>query len=302
MWCAVAAPTWPSFLQCLATIAAVVLLLLSQPWWALVLLAAGIAVVAMLAGGDQPLWSAAGVGYIGLPSLALVWLHGDSGNGMLAVLFLVVVVAAADIGAFVSGRSIGGPRLWPALSPNKTWAGFVGGVLAAALAAFGFALSIGHLAPLRMVAIAVPLAIIAAAGDLFESAVKRRFGKKDMSGLIPGHGGVLDRVDGLIVASMVAATAALLADAAHPAAAYWAGRRWQGYRDRQCRCERRSPGWRRAAASAVAAGRSAPLRVSMLRRHRARRPRRHRPHRRRAACLSAGRNLQQLRESAGSMR
>lgn len=206
-------------LQCLATIAAVVLLLLSQPWWALVLLAAGIAVVAMLAGGDQPLWTAAGVGYIGLPSLALVWLHGDSGNGMLAVLFLVVVVAAADIGAFVSGRSIGGPRLWPALSPNKTWAGFVGGVMAAALTAFGFALSIGHVAPLRMVAIAVPLAIIAAAGDLFESAVKRRFGKKDMSGLIPGHGGVLDRVDGLIVASMVAATAALLADAAHPAVA-----------------------------------------------------------------------------------
>lgn len=157
-------------------------------------------------------WRGFGVLYIGLPCLALVGLRLEQPNGYLAVLFVIVVVAVTDTGAFVFGRLIGGPKLWPRVSPKKTWAGFLGGAAAALAAAYGFAAAIGHAMPIRMLGIAAVLSVVSVAGDLFELAAKRRFGRKDMSALIPGHGGVLDRVDGLIFAALAAMLFALIAD------------------------------------------------------------------------------------------
>ena len=146
----------------------------------------------------------AGVPYLGLGAAALLWLRAGHGSGRLAVLFVVLVVWASDIGAYAVGRLIGGPLLAPAVSPGKTWAGAAGGLLAAA--AVGFA----GLHP-GSALLAGGLGIAAQAGDLMESAMKRGFGVKDSGWLMPGHGGLLDRFDGLLTAAPAAAAAALLA-------------------------------------------------------------------------------------------
>lgn len=161
----------------------------------------------------NPLWLAAGVAYVGMPCLAMAWLRASLGEGLATLLWVLALVWATDTGGYVAGRGLGGPKLAPRVSPNKTWAGLIGGMVAAA--AVGLATS--FLAPGVAAWIAVPLsaalAVVEQAGDLFESAVKRRFGVKDSSRLIPGHGGVLDRVDGLLAVSL--AVAALSGAAGH---------------------------------------------------------------------------------------
>jgi phosphatidate cytidylyltransferase len=162
-----------------------------------------------LKGSRKSAWAAFGAVYFMAPSVALVWLreNADDGRGFLLLLF--AIVWGADTGGYVAGRLVGGPKLSPKISPAKTWAGAVGGLVAGGLAAglsapllFGAAANVGH------VAMGASLGLASILGDMAESAFKRNFGIKDMSGFIPGHGGVLDRLDGMIFAT-VAVTAVL---------------------------------------------------------------------------------------------
>lgn len=154
-------------------------------------------------------WAMLGAAYVIAPSIALIWLRENADYGRGFVLLLFAIVWAADTGGYIGGRLVGGPKLSPTISPAKTWAGAVGGVIMGALAAaifapffFGQSPDIGH------IAMGAGLGLASIFGDIAESACKRRFGLKDMSGFIPGHGGVLDRLDGMIFAT-VAVTAAL---------------------------------------------------------------------------------------------
>jgi phosphatidate cytidylyltransferase len=144
--------------------------------------------------------AAGGVLYVGLPATALVWLRNSIPGGLEHVLWLLVVVSATDIGAYVAGRSIGGPKLAPRISPGKTWAGLLGGMAGAALCGGLLALAFGAGFALAA-SVGAGLAVVAQAGDLFESALKRRVGVKDSGRLIPGHGGLLDRIDGVVFAA-----------------------------------------------------------------------------------------------------
>ncbi len=167
-------------------------------------------------------WLGFGVIYIGLAGLALIHLRGDAGAGLRNVLFLFLVVWASDIGAYMVGRWLGGPKLAPAISPNKTWSGSAGGLLSA-MAAGGLAAylmeSAGVAVPLpKVLLVAFILGLLAQAGDLFESWIKRRFHVKDTSSLIPGHGGLLDRLDAVLAA---APAAALLGILLGPGEALW---------------------------------------------------------------------------------
>lgn len=150
----------------------------------------------------------AGLLYVVLPATALIFLRQQPGQGLALALWTLVIVWATDIGAFFAGRAIGGPKLAPKLSPNKTWAGLIGGMAAALLVGAGVA-AISGLAPPYWIA-GAPLAAAAQMGDLFESWLKRRSGVKDSGKLLPGHGGVLDRLDGVVpVAVLVAAGVAV---------------------------------------------------------------------------------------------
>lgn len=151
------------------------------------------------------LWTVGGVLYLGGGAWALMYLRDLSSIGYYAVLFLLVTVWATDSGAYAIGRLVGGPKLIPSISPKKTWAGLVGGMALAALAGvlLGYFL---HLPRQGLLAgLAAGLALVTQAGDLFESWVKRRFGVKDSGSLIPGHGGILDRIDGLLLAALALA-------------------------------------------------------------------------------------------------
>ncbi|MGB8602724.1 MAG: phosphatidate cytidylyltransferase [Rhizomicrobium sp.] len=171
---------------------------------ALVLSVAVIAIAAFQAARrNHPLWHAAGTLYLGIPALALVALRGLP-HGSWLILCLFLMVWATDTGALVAGNLIGGAKLAPKISPNKTWAGFFGGVAAAAIVAVVIALIVGGRVGLAA-ALGAGLAVAAHVGDLFESAFKRRFHVKDSSDLIPGHGGVLDRIDSTLAAVAVLA-------------------------------------------------------------------------------------------------
>ena len=170
--------------------------------------------------GSDRLVAAFGIPYVGVSCVALIWLRDDPHAGLLQIVFLLLTVWANDIGAFAVGKIIGGPRLAPAISPAKTWAGFVGGVAASALVGGAVTLAwggSGH-APWIAAGLGALLAVVGQGGDLFESAVKRRYKVKDSGGLIPGHGGLLDRIDGLLAAAPVLA---LVQAAIGPAAAWW---------------------------------------------------------------------------------
>jgi phosphatidate cytidylyltransferase len=152
-------------------------------------------------------WLAFGVLYIGIAGIALIELRHDNEAGRDNVLFLIAVVWASDIGAYVFGRLIGGPKLAPSISPGKTWSGAVGGLLCCMVVG---ALAATWATPfpddtLKATIIAGVLGIATQLGDLLESAFKRHFDVKDSSALIPGHGGLLDRLDGLLAAAPVAA-------------------------------------------------------------------------------------------------
>ncbi|MQW87176.1 phosphatidate cytidylyltransferase [Sinorhizobium saheli] len=149
-------------------------------------------------------WLPGGIVYAGLTGISLAAIRGADDLGLMAMLFVFAVVWATDIFAYFTGRTLGGPKLAPAISPGKTWSGAIGGTICGVLA--GVAVFMAHfsLEDLRIPAIAFVLSVASQIGDLFESYVKRRFGVKDSSRLIPGHGGVMDRVDGLIFACIAA--------------------------------------------------------------------------------------------------
>jgi phosphatidate cytidylyltransferase len=165
---------------------------------------------------SDPWWSAAGVYYAGFPAIALIAIRQDPDYGFYAIIYLFLVVWCADTGAFFTGRVFGGPKLAPSISPNKTWSGLLGGALAAFAAGVAFGLYLGRTSIVMIGAQSVLLALISQAGDLGESAVKRFFGVKHSSGLIPGHGGVLDRLDSLVFAAIGAGLIAVVADPLKP--------------------------------------------------------------------------------------
>ncbi|MGH6879549.1 MAG: phosphatidate cytidylyltransferase [Hypericibacter sp.] len=201
--------------------------------WAMVLLAA--AAVLLLGFGQVPLalwallggalllglvaslgegwvagaWVSLGILYAGLPSLALVWLRYDPVSGLATLLWVLFLVWAVDTAAYTAGKLIGGPKLIPRVSPSKTWAGLAGGAAGAAIIGYLAACWAGQPNPWLLTGLSLLLALAEQAGDIFESAVKRRFGVKDSSGLIPGHGGILDRVDGLVAVALIVAGFAL---------------------------------------------------------------------------------------------
>lgn len=193
------------------------LLMLSDRHYALSLLLLG-AAAAALAVPRQSVWSFSGLLVAGAAALPIIALRGDGPLGLWAVLFIYAVVWATDIFAYFTGRLLGGPKLWPRVSPNKTWSGALGGTAAAVAAGVAVAAvgGIAHLLPLA--AVAAGLSIVSQAGDLAESAVKRHCGVKDASRLIPGHGGLLDRLDGFAAASLAALLLAELRLAVDPAA------------------------------------------------------------------------------------
>jgi phosphatidate cytidylyltransferase len=179
---------------------------------ALVLLAGATAAGIVMNGGlsrTRPL--AFGIPYLGLGAVALVWMRQLPVGGGANVIVLLLIVWASDIGAYAAGRAIGGPRLAPAISPGKTWSGAAGGVLAAAATGLAASSVLGN-GPIswRPVAFAVLIGIIGQAGDLFESQLKRDFGVKDSGSIIPGHGGLLDRLDAVLTAAPAAALLALI--------------------------------------------------------------------------------------------
>lgn len=192
------------------TIAGVVALVLTAPFLAIANVNAALVVLALglIAVGfrtTQPrLWAMAGFLYAAAAQVASVLVRLDHAKGLSALILVLLVVWATDIGGYFAGRTIGGPKLWPRVSPKKTWAGAIGGFVASLLVAIGFAASdLGKTLPL--VILAAMLSVAAQFGDLFESAIKRRFGVKDSGHIIPGHGGVMDRLDGFVAAIVLAA-------------------------------------------------------------------------------------------------
>ena len=212
-----------AILQLVAVAAAVGAMAIGQTWVAI--FALGLAVVATLAisRDQQPIFSAAGVLYVGLPAIALIWLRRDEQFGAQAILFIYAIVWTTDTFAYTCGKLIGGPKLWPAMSPMKTWAGTLGGIGFAAVAGLCFAYLVGHPAPAVLGVLGVLLSVAAQSGDLAESAIKRNFAVKHASLLIPGHGGFMDRMDGIVAAAAAAALLAASRDPQLPARAllFW---------------------------------------------------------------------------------
>jgi phosphatidate cytidylyltransferase len=170
---------------------------------ALGIVAVGIVLAAIVARSQRG-WVANGLVYAAAALIASIIVRRDADFGFVALMFVLLIVWVTDIGGYFAGRGIGGPKLWPRVSPKKTWAGAIGGlvlslVIAAAFAWFGY----GRMLPLLL--LGTVLSIVSQLGDLFESAVKRRFDVKDSSHIIPGHGGLLDRLDGFVAAIVLAA-------------------------------------------------------------------------------------------------
>jgi phosphatidate cytidylyltransferase len=178
--------------------------------WLVLVLGAGAAALIARGIAARPADAAFGALYIGAPLLALIWLRGRDPSGDRWTVMVLAVAWAADIAAFLVGNALKGPKLWPQFSPNKTWSGFVGGLIAATLAA----LAVAHVWSMQLdmpkaAALGLFAGLATMAGDLWESMLKRRFGVKDSGDLIPGHGGLLDRVDGLMFAFLAVAVARL---------------------------------------------------------------------------------------------
>jgi phosphatidate cytidylyltransferase len=169
----------------------------------LIVLAVGFVAVVSIA-PERRNWAAAGFLYAAAAEIASVLVRLDPVKGFAALMFVLLIVWVTDSGGYFAGRGIGGPKLWPRVSPKKTWAGAVGGLVASLAVAAGFAaLDLGKTLPLLV--LSAVLSTVSQLGDLFESAVKRRFGVKDSSQIIPGHGGLMDRLDGFVAAVVVAA-------------------------------------------------------------------------------------------------
>jgi phosphatidate cytidylyltransferase len=182
---------------------------LRQPVWLLVPPGCAVAAWFVTRAVDRR-WLPAGAMYAALLPAATILCRGEGGYGVVLMFFLFAVVWGTDVCAYFAGRALGGPKLWPAVSPKKTWSGAIGGVLGAiilgALVLAFFNLPVG----VPVVLVAVVLSALSQGGDLFESSLKRRFGAKDSGHIIPGHGGFMDRLDGFIVAAVAAAAIGLL--------------------------------------------------------------------------------------------
>jgi phosphatidate cytidylyltransferase len=186
----------------LPVVGALVLWTMGLPAWSAA--AAVLAVVLALPGQGAP-WRAIGVFYALLLGLGPLIIRLSPDNGWLALLFVLAVVWTTDTAAYFTGRAIGGPKLWASVSPKKTWSGAIGGLIGGVLAGLLVVTWSDGGMSVQIVFLAVGVSAVSQLGDLFESAVKRRFGAKDSGGLIPGHGGLMDRVDGFIVAAALAA-------------------------------------------------------------------------------------------------
>lgn len=159
---------------------------------------------------DGPAWRYLGVAYVSFPPIALVVLREDPQFGIAAIVWVMVTVWSADTLAYFAGRIIGGPKLAPRVSPKKTWAGLAGAMAGGAIASSVVAMWLGLSGSGILALLAAGLAIVEQAGDLFKSAMKRHYGVKDSGRLIPGHGGVIDRVDGLVAVATCAAVVGVL--------------------------------------------------------------------------------------------
>lgn len=203
-------------IQSAAVASVAVAVALSRPGLALIaaivaLLGTGLLAVSSATVG----WSLLGIAYSVLSTWSMVWLRSDPTLGATALLYLLLVAWTTDTASYGGGRLVGGPKLAPSISPRKTWSGLLVGILAPALVGYAFALFLQDTSAWRLTLVSIVIAAACQAGDLGESAVKRRFGTKDMSNLIPGHGGLLDRIDGLLIAAIAAALIALR-DPANP--------------------------------------------------------------------------------------
>jgi phosphatidate cytidylyltransferase len=197
--------------SCAAAIAVADLLAcFGKPVTALWMIGLGALAAAIFAPREWRLWVLGGTGYAGGMMLAPIFLRADDGYGFVAILFLFAIVWTTDIFGYFGGRVFGGPKLWPAISPKKTWSGAVAGTIGATIVALLVVAPFGSFDRIAITATALILSIVSQAGDLFESWVKRQFDAKDSSRLIPGHGGAMDRLDGFWAAATVACVIGLL--------------------------------------------------------------------------------------------
>ncbi len=179
-----------------------------RPALILIGLGACVALAVTRRDGTYSPWPAAGLIVVGVPAVCLVWLR-NSGEGMAVILWLLAVLWATDSGAYFVGRWIGGARLAPTISPGKTWAGLVGGTGSGAAVGLAAAVLLPDVSTIRAVSVSILVSLVGHGGDLVISAVKRRFGVKDMGTVIPGHGGVFDRLDSLWFGAMAVAALAV---------------------------------------------------------------------------------------------
>jgi len=195
-------------------VASGVLLQLDQMYWSLGIAGVGSLASAGMRGGRHMVWTLMGSIYIIVPILALIWLRREPSTGLATVVWLLFVVWATDTGAYVFGRLIGGPKMAPGISPNKTWAGLLGGAATAALIGFPAGWLVGVQSFKYLVVAGAILAIVGQIGDVFESSIKRHFNVKDSGTIIPGHGGLFDRLDSLLFVAVVYAAVIILSGGA----------------------------------------------------------------------------------------
>jgi phosphatidate cytidylyltransferase len=198
-------PRWLRAASAVCLAAGLLALALARTDLAIVLIG-GPALLTLIAGTRHRscLWTGLGLVYVAIPCAACIVLRQAEPHGWAAILYLLIVVWATDIAAYFGGRALGGPKLWPRVSPKKTWSGALSG-LAAAIVAGGLVARLTGAGDIGTgLVVAAPLSVASQAGDLLESALKRRFGVKDSGRIIPGHGGVLDRMDGLFAAAALA--------------------------------------------------------------------------------------------------
>lgn len=196
---------WLAAMSALAVAAVVLLTGFQSPWRlaAMAVVAVVWLICAVLSRAWRRIaWALPGVIYVGLAATALVLVRNSPEQGTAALFWIIALVVAADTGGYLVGRTIGGPKLAPRISPNKTWSGLGGAVAGAAMVGLLTAFELNHTNVFMLTLISAGLGLVEQAGDLAESAFKRHFGVKDTSQIIPGHGGVLDRVDGLLAVAV----------------------------------------------------------------------------------------------------